>query len=160
MVTDWVVTVSVALSALAAWAALVFSIRNAYALRKDRRPRVEMVPRWNLPMDAPTASKGPGSPATAPSGQAFFQCDVTNVGTVGVKIRGVYVWIDEPPGKPISLTLLDDEQARRLDVGDSQMWSAGPFEYDLMRGVATWTHVLVLDSVRNYYKMRNTNWTP
>lgn len=77
-----------------------------------------------------------------------------------MKIREVYVWIDEPPGKPILLTLLDDEQARRLDGGDSQVWSAGPFEYDLMRGVATWTHVLVLDSVRNYYKMRNTNWLP
>jgi hypothetical protein len=108
----------------------------------------------------PRSIKRPRVTSNGPSGQAFFQCDVTNVGTVGVKIREVYVWIDEPPGKPVLLTLLDDEQARRLDGGDSQMWSAGPFEYDLTRGVANWTHVLVLDSASNYYKMRNTNWLP
>jgi hypothetical protein len=40
--TDWVVTIATALSAVAAWVALAFSIYNAYARWRDRKPRVKM----------------------------------------------------------------------------------------------------------------------
>lgn len=90
-VPDWVGTIAPAFTALAAWAALVFSIYNAYALRRDRKPRVEMRARWNLPSDSPQVMRGPGSPATADPGRTIFECEITNVGMVGVKIRGVHV---------------------------------------------------------------------
>ena len=159
-VTDWVITVATALSALAAWVALGFSIYNAYARRRERKPRVEMVARWNLPRDVPQAAKGPGSPATANPGEAIFQCEITNVGVVGVKIKEAYVWIDAPPGKPIPLHLQQGEEPRRLDTGDSQMWSAGPFDYHMISSGVTWTHVLALDSSGNYHETRNMNRLP
>ncbi len=68
--------------------------------RRDRTPRVELAARWNLPRDVPQASKGPSFPATANPGEAIFECEITNVGIAGVKIREVYVYIDAPPGKP------------------------------------------------------------
>lgn len=61
--------------------------------------------------DVPQAFKGPGFPATANPGEAFFLCDITNVGMVGVKIREAYVWIDARPGKLIPL-LLPQEAVR------------------------------------------------
>ena len=77
---DWVRTVATVRSALAAWVALGFSIYNAYARRRDRKPRVGMSARWTFPNIAKGA---PG----------IFKCEITNVGIVGVKIREVYVWI-------------------------------------------------------------------
>lgn len=148
MIPDWI-------TALVALAALVLSCYNVYTQRRDRTPRVEMVVRWNLPRDVPQASKGPGFPATANPGEAFFLCEITNVGMIGVKIREAYVWVDAPPGKPIPLQLPQGEQPKKLDTGDSQTWSAGPFVYDMSGGVATWTHVLALDSAGNYHETRN-----
>lgn len=158
MIPDWVVTVAPALTALAAWLALVFSIYNAYALRRDRKPRVEMVARWNLPSNSPQAMKGPGIPATADPGRTIFECEITNVGMVGVKISEVYMWIHAPPGKPIRLHLPQGEQPRKLDNGDSQMWLSPPFDYEyLIDNGAYLTHVLALDSAGNRYYVRNSS---
>ncbi len=74
-IPDWVGTVAPALTALAAWVALGFSIYNAYARRRDRKPRVEMVARWNLPSNSPQVMRGAGRPATADPGQTIFQLD-------------------------------------------------------------------------------------
>jgi hypothetical protein len=153
--TDWVGTVWPALSALAAWVALVFSIYNAYARRKDRTPRVELAASWNLPRDVPEAAKGPGVPTTSNPGEANFHCEITNIGIAGVKIREVYVYVDAPPGKPIPLHLPQEGQPRKLDNGDSQTWSAGPFVYDRRGGVATWIKVLALDTVGNRHEIKN-----
>ena len=102
--TDGVVTAATALSALAAWVALGFSIYNAYARRKDRTPRVKMAATWNLPRDVAQAAKGPGFPATADPGEAIYQCEITNVGIAGVKITSVHVYLDEPPTSLSSCT--------------------------------------------------------
>lgn len=160
-VTDWIV-------AIVAVGALALSMYNTYTQRRDRTPRVEMAARWNLPRDVPQASKGPGFPATANPGEAIFECEITNVGIAGAKIREVYVYIDAPPGKPIPLYLPQGEQPRRLESGDSQMWSAGPFEYDRIgpfeydrigRG-ENWIRVLALDTVGNIYEAKNLDFVP
>lgn len=151
-VPDWVGTVAPAFTALAAWAALAFSIYNAYALRRDRKPRVEMRARWNLPSDSPQVMRGPGFPATADPGRTIFECEITNVGMVGVKISEVYMWIHAPPGKPIPLRLPQGEQPKKLDNGDSQLWLSTPFDHEYLTGNGVyWTHVLALDSAGNSY---------
>jgi hypothetical protein len=147
--------VATALSALAAWVALGFSIYNAYARRKDRTPRVELATGWNLPRDVPQAMKSPSFPATANPGEAIFLCEVTNIGIAGVKIKEVYVYIDAPPGKPIPLHLPQEDQLRKLDNGDSQTWSSRPLNYDRRVGVATWVKVLALDTTGNRYEAKN-----
>lgn len=153
-VPDWVGTVAPAFTALAAWAALVFSIYNAYALRRDRKPRVEISVRWNLPSDSPQVMRGPGFPATADPGRTVFECEITNVGMVGVKIREVYMWIYAPPGKPIPLHLPQGEQPKKLDNGDSQLWLSNPFNFKYLIGNGVyWTNVLALDSAGNSYRV-------
>ena len=148
MIPDWI-------TALVAVLALLLSGYNAYTQRRDRTPRVDLRAVWDLPRDVPQASKGPGSPATADPGEAFFRCEITNVGTAGVKIGEAYVWVDAPPGKPIPLRLPQGEQPRKLDNGDSQTWSAGPFRSDSTGGVPTWVVVLALDTAGNYYRANN-----
>lgn len=152
---NWVVTVATALSALAAWVALGFSIYNAYARRKDRTPRVKLAVSWNLPRDVPQASKGPGFPATANPGEAVFHCEITNIGMAGVKIREAYVYLDAPPGKPIPLSLPQNDLPRKLDNGDSQTWSARPFKHDRRSEVVTWIKVLALDTAGNRHEAKN-----
>ncbi len=171
------IAVATALSALAAWAALGLSLYNAYARWKDRTPRVELAAGWNLPRDAPEASKGPGHPATADPfvgraggrahkgplppdtasrGGPIFQCEITNIGIAGVKIKEVYVYLDAPSGKPVPMYLSQDEQPRKLDNGDSQTWLAGPFDYDIRKDeIPTWAFVLALDTVGNMYRTKN-----
>lgn len=153
---DWLALIAPVLTAVAAWTALGVSLYNTYILNKERVPRVEMVAVWNLPRDVPQASKGLGQLATADPGEPVFQCEITNVGKTGVKIKEARVWIDAPPGKPIQLSLPEGEQPRKLDNGDSQTWSAGPFDYHATGGVPdSWVHVLALDAAGNTYVARN-----
>lgn len=148
-VTDWI-------TAIVAVLALLLSGTNSYFLLRDRVPRVELAAVWDLPRDVPQASKGPGLPATADPGKPVFRCEITNVGKTGVKIREARVWIDRPPGKPIPLHLREGEQPRKLDNGDSQTWSAGPFDYQGTNGFPDyWTHVLALDAAGNTYVAKN-----
>lgn len=155
-VTDWLAAVGALLSAGAAWIALCIALHNAYVLRREMSPRVEMVPFWDLPRDAPEAAKGFGYPATSEPGRPVFRCEITNVGRTGVKIREVRVWIDAPPGKPIQLHLPEGEPSRKLENGDSQTWSSEPFDYRERDGWPDlWTHVMALDTVGNIHEMRN-----
>src|SRR5215218_9728911 len=157
--TDWVGTVATALSALAAWGALGFSIYNAYARRKDRTPRVELAASWNSSRDVPQAARGPGFPATANPGETVFHRQTTNIGIAGGEDQGgVRVYVDALPGKPIPLHLPQEDQPRKLDNGDSQAWSAGPFDYARRGGVATWVKVLALDTVGNRYETKNPSF--
>lgn len=154
--TDWLAAIGAVLSAGAAWLALAVSLHTAYILNKERYPRVEIVAVWDLPRNFPQASKGPELPATAGPGEPVFQCEITNVGKTGVKIKEARVWIDAPPGNPLPLRLPEGEQPRKLDPGDSQTWSAGPFDYRDRGGWPDyWTHGLALDAAGNTYTARN-----
>ncbi len=82
MIPDWI-------TALVALAALALSGYNVYTQRRDKTPQIDFSVVWNLPSTVPQASKGPGFPATANPGEAIFQCEITNVGMAGVKIKEV-----------------------------------------------------------------------
>jgi hypothetical protein len=150
---DWIV-------AFVAVCALALSIYNTYMQRRDRTPRVEMVVSWNYPSDAAMAWRG-----TAAPGEALYQCEITNVGIAGVKIRGVNMYILAPPGKPIPLHLTEGEQPRKLDNGDSQTWVTS-FPYpDAIAGPSEGAsgprvRVVAWDTVGNRYEAKNPPHIP
>jgi hypothetical protein len=172
-VTDWIV-------AAAAVVALALSIYNTYTQWKDRKPRVEITTSWIHPTAASMAIRGTANPpAGAPAGEKFeadpwkatYQCEITNVGIVGVKIRQVTLYPQAPPGRPIGLSLPEGEQARKLDSGDSQIWTVSvntkdPLEVLRKRSPIVTTQVVAVDTVGNAYKAKDPglfpipNWDP
>ena len=96
-VTDWIV-------AIVALCALVLSIYNTYAQRRDRTPRVEMTASWAVSGHAPGALQNLVDPTTEP-GKADYRCEITNIGIAGVKIRKVTVVPQAAPGRPLPISV-------------------------------------------------------
>jgi hypothetical protein len=104
--------------------ALVLSIYNTYAQRRDRIPRVKVTASWAVSTGAPGAFQGIAD-SSIEMGKAVYRCEITNIGVAGVKIMKVTV-VPQPsqtsPGRPLQLDLPQGEQPRKLDNGDSQAW--------------------------------------
>jgi hypothetical protein len=151
-----VVTVATALSALAAWVALGFSIYNTITQRRDRTQSVKMIAGWSSPYDGPEA-------ATLNPGEIVFECEITNNALVGVKISRVQLHFDLPSA-PYQLHLPEGEQPKKLDNGDSQRW-VGTFPesatyvdaYSEPEGwkYGPWHSVTAWDTAGNFYEVKN-----
>jgi hypothetical protein len=151
-------TVADAITVIVAVLALLLSLYNTYAQRRDRKPRVEMVTSWNFPRDAPMAWRG-----TAEPGQATYRCEITNVGITGVKIKDVTIYRLTTPGKPLPMYLPTGEQTKKLDNGDSQTWMyyfGSKLVEDRISSLNKPVKVIAMDTVGNTYQAKNPDALP
>lgn len=118
-----------------------------------------MVTNWNLPRDAPMAVQG-----YAPPGQALYQCEITNIGVAGVKIREVRIYYLTKPGKPIPLYLSPGEEPKKLDNGDSQTWmydfGRTKLEPSRITSMDSPVKVVAWDTVGNTYRAKTPTPLP
>ncbi len=150
-VTDWIV-------AFVAVCALVLSIYNTYAQRRDRIPRVKVSASWAVSTRAPGALQSIADP-TVKRGKADCRCEITNIGVAGVKIRKVTVFPQASPtcpGRSLQLYLPQGEQPKKLDNGDSQAWSLSFDISVLAEPRTTPVRVFAEDTVGNVYEAQES----
>jgi hypothetical protein len=114
MMADWIVAVIATLAFILS----VYTIREQRKAeqrrirerQEDRQPQVKIVTQQTL------------DPMARNYDVPVYSCIVTNTGIVGVTISSVVLEHAEGGGVGIALQLVESEEPRRLDSGESQTW--------------------------------------